>query len=227
MKSNIRTRLVSGFLAAMMGLSCFSGTAIAAYADDANSEITVSSTAESDQKSVVVDDESAPPENAATDDVSETVKAFLEAVDKINYESILAKANSFGLAQKKWEVNQDDKDLEKQLDEVIAELDEATQPLYTAEDAYSELSEDEKALENVAKAYASHIFSMREAFLLVYLEETLVVSFVDAEWSPSANADTDIADSIIAAAIAAETGFLDLWTNPPFNEIQLDYMKRA
>lgn len=154
MKSNIRTRLVSGFLAAMMGLSCFSGTAIAAYADDANSEITVSSTAESDQKSVVVDDESAPPENAATDDVSETVKAFLEAVDKINYESIIAKANSFGLAQKKWEVNQDDKDLEKQLDEVIAELDEATQPLYTAEDAYSELSEDEKALENVAKAYA-------------------------------------------------------------------------
>lgn len=61
----------------------------------------------------------------------------------------------------------------------------------------------------------------------MYLEETLVVSFVDAEWSPSANADTDIADSIIAAAIAAETGFLDLWTNPPFNEIQLDYMKRA
>lgn len=152
MQSKMRTRFVSGFLAAVMGLSCFSSTALTAFAEGITSEAAVSSEAETGSQSQAASE--AASESAVSDTTSDAVKAFLEAVDEISYDEILTKANTFGLIQQKWNENQDDKELSDQLDAAIAELDEVTQPLYAADDAYAALSEEEKTQEDVVKAYA-------------------------------------------------------------------------
>lgn len=152
MQSKMRTRFVSGFLAAVMGMSCFSSTALTAFAEDISSEAVVSSEAETGSQSQAASE--AASESTVSDTTSDAVKAFLEAVDEISYDEILTKANAFGLIQQKWNENQDDKELSDQLDAAIAELDEVTKPLYAADDAYAALSDEEKTQEDVVKAYA-------------------------------------------------------------------------
>lgn len=154
MKSNIRTRIVSGLLAAMMSVSCFSSTAMAAFAEDVESQSAASSQQVYEQDEDVVVKSNSASEETESDTTSDAVKAFLEAVYKIDYEEILQRANAFGLAQQKWEKDQENEDLSKEMDEATAALDEVTVSLSEAEDAYNALSDEEKKLDEVVKAYA-------------------------------------------------------------------------
>lgn len=145
MKKEIRTRIVSGFLAAMMGLSCVSGMPTTVFAEEP-SESAVSSVPESEATSTA--SESTHDEN------SEAVNKFLNAVSKIQYDEIMAKANAYGLLQKEWEKDKNSKELNEKLEKAINEYDEVSRPVMDADEAYSELTDEEKAREDVVKAYA-------------------------------------------------------------------------
>lgn len=81
--------------------------------------------------------------------------AFVAAVDALDRDAILAAANAWGLANQAWQANPDDPDLNAALERAVAAQDEATAPLYEADELYSELSEKDRQQEQVIGAYSA------------------------------------------------------------------------
>lgn len=155
LKHSIGSRLVSGALAVVMGMSMLVTPSFTAYADDtsstpvsSSSEVSVDSTSQSNSTT------STATSDNTTSETENKVDQFLAAVEKIDYSEIVSLANEFGLIQRQWENNQKDSKLNSKLDAATKKLDTAVEPVYAAEDIYNELSDAEKTRDDVAKAYA-------------------------------------------------------------------------
>lgn len=94
-------------------------------------------------------------ETATQETASDAAQNFIDAVNALDRDAILAASNAWGLASQAWQADQKNEELTAALDEAIAAQDEATQPLYAAEDLYYELSEEEQQREDVQTAYSA------------------------------------------------------------------------
>ena len=92
-------------------------------------------------------------ENATPETASDAVQSFIDAVNALDRDAIIAASNAWGLASQAWQADPENEELAAALDEAIAAQDTATQPLYAAEDLYCELSEEEQQREDVQTAY--------------------------------------------------------------------------
>lgn len=107
------------------------------------------------------------PESQESEETAETpAQTFVNAVEALDREAILAAVNRWALASRDWRENKDDPDLTAALEDATAASDEAAAPVYAAEDLYMTLSEEEQQTEPVAAAYAALaalVLSMQQA----------------------------------------------------------------
>lgn len=171
MKHSLWHRVLSGILAGILCCSMLPMSAFAAEAPVASSTAVIESTVEDapgETEDAELPDTTAPPvtetieptvtpesSETAPDALSENAQAFIAAVNALDREAILAKINAWGLANQAWQLDPENDDLNHVLMEAIAESDEAAAPVYTADDLYNALSEEDKAEETVAAAYSA------------------------------------------------------------------------
>lgn len=97
----------------------------------------------------------ATPESTEAEEEPSAADAFVAAVDALDRDAILAAANAWGLANQAWQADPENEALNAALEQAVAAQDEATTPLYAAEDLYYELTEEEQQQGPVADAYAA------------------------------------------------------------------------
>ena len=95
--------------------------------------------------------ETATPETA----LSAGAQAFIDAVNALDRESILAAVRQWGTASAAWQADPDNAELEAALNETIAASDAASAPVYAAEDLYYVIPEEEQQGEEVQAAYTA------------------------------------------------------------------------
>ena len=128
-------RLASVFLAALLCMSCLcSPMAFAAEADPTSNPTDL-------------------PLEKTDSGLSDAAQSFINAVAALDREEILSTANAWGLAHSAWEQDQGNNALKAALDEAVIASDNAAAAMYTAEDLFYELTEDEQADEAVQAAF--------------------------------------------------------------------------
>ena len=106
--------------------------------DDAGQAVTAAATPET-----------ATPETA----LSPEAQAFVDAVNALDRQSILAAVRQWAIASAAWQAYPDNAELEAALNEAIAASDEAAAPVYAAEDLYYAIPEEEQQGDEVQAAY--------------------------------------------------------------------------
>ena len=124
-------------------------------------------------------------ETATPETASDAAQNFIDAVNALDRDAIIAASNSWGLASQAWQNDPENEELAAALDEAIAAQDAATQPLYAAEDLYCELSEEEQQREDVQTAYT--------ALCSLY---TAMCSAMDNPIAPGTSADDPPEDAL-------------------------------
>ena len=144
MKHKPIRRILAGLLAAMLCLSMAPGTAFAEAAPGSDPAAAEAVTA------------AATPENATTEtSLSPGAQAFVDAVNALDRESILAAVRQWATASAAWQADPDSTDLEAALNEAIAASDAASAPVYAAEDLYYAIPEEEQQGEAVQAAHTA------------------------------------------------------------------------
>lgn len=121
----------------------------------------IASMSESTSNEAVSESDASVPESTpanSTDDeaaLGAEAQAFVDAVNALDRESILEAVNTWALASKAWQAQQDNEELHAALEQAIAASDEAAAPVYAAEDLYNDIPEDERGGEEVAAAYTA------------------------------------------------------------------------
>lgn len=135
-------RATAALLAGLCLLTSTGATAIRADAADGGKKPATAETA-------------ATPETAAPADLSERAQAFIDAVNALDRDGMVAASNAWGLAHEAWLANPDNAELEAALNEATAAQEEACAPLAEAEELYNQISEAERSDEQVQDAYAA------------------------------------------------------------------------
>lgn len=135
-------RATAALLAGLCLLTSTGATAIRADAADGGKKPATAETA-------------ATPETAAPVDLSERAQAFIDAVNALDRDGMVAASNAWGLAHEAWLANPDNAELEAKLNEATAAQEEACAPLAEAEELYNQISEAERSDEQVQDAYAA------------------------------------------------------------------------
>ena len=164
MKHKPMRRILAGLLAGMLCLSMTPGAAFAEDAIGADPQAPEAVTA-------AATPETATPETA----LSPEAQAFVDAVNALDRESILAAVRQWAIASAAWQANQDNAELEAALNEAIAASDEAAAPVYAAEDLYYAIPEEEQRGDEVQAAYtvlAALVASMQLAMEQPELPDT-------------------------------------------------------
>ena len=144
MKHKPIRRILAGLLAAMLCLSMAPGTAFAEAAPG-------SDPAAAEAVTAAATPETATPETA----LGPEAQAFVDAVNALDRESILAAVRQWATASAAWQADPDSTDLEAALNEAIAASDAASAPVYAAEDLYYAIPEEEQQGEAVQAAYTA------------------------------------------------------------------------
>lgn len=144
MKHKPIRRILAGLLAAMLCLSMAPGTAFAEAAPG-------SDPAAAEAVTAAATPETATPETA----LGPEAQAFVDAVNALDRESILAAVHQWATASAAWQADPDSTDLEAALNEAIAASDAASAPVYAAEDLYYAIPEEEQQGEAVQAAYTA------------------------------------------------------------------------
>ena len=134
-------RATAALLAGLCLLTSTGATAIRADAADGGKKPATAETA-------------ATPETAAPADLSERAQAFIDAVNALDRDGMVAASNAWGLAHEAWLANPDNAELEAALNEATAAQEEACAPLAEAEELYNQIPETERSDERVQDAYA-------------------------------------------------------------------------
>lgn len=134
-------RATAALLAGLCLLTSTGATAIRADAADGGKKLATAETA-------------ATPETAAPADLSERAQAFIDAVNALDRDGMVAASNAWGLAHEAWLANPDNAELEAALNEATAAQEEACAPLAEAEELYNQIPETERSDERVQDAYA-------------------------------------------------------------------------
>lgn len=144
MKHKPIRRILAGLLAGMLCLSMAPGAAFAEAAPG-------SDPAAAEAVTAAATPETATPETA----LSPEAQAFVDAVNALDRESILAAVRQWSTASAAWQADPDNTDLEAALNEAIATSDAASAPVYAAEDLYYVIPEEEQQGEEVQAAYTA------------------------------------------------------------------------
>ena len=110
--------------------------------------------------------ESTPPQESAVAATAETAakpetalspeaQAFVDAVNVLDRQSILAAVRQWAIASAAWQAEPDNAELEAAMNEAIAASDEAAAPVYAAEDLYYAIPEEEQQNDEVQTAYTA------------------------------------------------------------------------
>ena len=142
MKHKPMRRILAGLLAGMLCLSMTPGAAFAEEAPGADPQAPEAVTA-------AATPETATPETA----LSPEAQAFVDAVNALDRQSILAAVRQWAIASAAWQAYPDNAELEAALNEAIAASDEAAAPVYAAEDLYYAIPEEEQQGDEVQAAY--------------------------------------------------------------------------
>ncbi len=134
-------RATAALLAGLCLLTSTGATAIRADAADGGKKLATAETA-------------ATPATAAPADLSEQAQAFIDAVNALDRDGMVAASNAWGLAHEAWLANPDNAELEAALNEATAAQEEACAPLAEAEELYNQIPEAERSDEQVQDAYA-------------------------------------------------------------------------
>ncbi len=99
----------------------------------------------------------ATAETAATPEtaLSPEARAFVDAVNVLDRQSILAAVRQWAIASAAWQAEPDNAELEAAMNEAIAASDEAAAPVYAAEDLYYAIPEEEQQNDEVQTAYTA------------------------------------------------------------------------
>ena len=138
-------RAAAGLLAGICLLTSTGATALAANAAPG------SDPAAAKTVTVAATPETATPETA----LSPGAQTFVDAVNALDRELILAAVRQWGTASAAWQADPDNADLEAVLNEAVAASDAASAPLYAAEDLYYAIPEEEQQGEAVQAAYTA------------------------------------------------------------------------
>lgn len=138
-------RAAAGLLAGICLLTSTGATALAANAAPG------SDPAAADAVTAAATPETATPETA----LGPEAQAFIDAVNALDRESILASVRQWATASTAWQADPDNADLEAALNEAIAASDAASAPVYAAEDLYYAIPEEEQQGEEVQAAYTA------------------------------------------------------------------------
>lgn len=157
-------------------------------------------TAQPTEVTEVTDDheEIATNENAVSDDVledvpsneatlSEAAQAFVDAVNALDRESILAVISDWAVAQQAWLADKENADLTAALDAATIASDEAAAPVYAAEDLYTGLTDEDRESDAVQTAYTAL------AALILTMQQTMQTPV-----TPGGNGDEPGLDEITA-----------------------------
>lgn len=135
-------RATAALLAGLCLLTSTGATAIRADAADGGKKLATAETA-------------ATPETAAPVDLSERAQAFIDAVNALDRDGMVAASNAWGLVHEAWLADPDNAELEAALNEATAAQEEACAPLSEAEELYNQIPEAERSDEQVQDAYAA------------------------------------------------------------------------
>ena len=138
-------RAAAGLLAGICLLTSTGATALAANAAPG------SDPAAAEAVTAAATPETATPETA----LGPEAQAFVDAVNALDRESILAAVRQWATASAAWQADPDSTDLEAALNEAIAASDAASAPVYAAEDLYYVIPEEEQQGEEVQAAYTA------------------------------------------------------------------------
>ena len=142
-------RTVAGLLA---GICLLTGTGSTALLANAAAEEGKESGAPATAVTAEATPESATPETAK---LGPEAQAFIDAVDALDRQSILAAVRQWAIASAAWQADPDNTDLEDKLNEAIAASDEAAAPVYAAEDLYYAIPKEEQQGDEVQAAYTA------------------------------------------------------------------------
>ena len=138
-------RAAAGLLAGICLLTSTGATALAANAAPG------SDPAAAEAVTAAATPETATPETA----LSPGAQTFVDAVNALDRESILAAVRQWATASAAWQDDPDNAELEAALNEAIAASDAASAPVYAAEDLYYAIPEEEQQGEAVQAAYTA------------------------------------------------------------------------
>ena len=110
--------------------------------------------------------ESTPPQESAVAATAETAatpetalspeaQVFVDAVNALDRESILAAVRQWAIASAAWQGDPDNAELEAALNEAIEASDAASAPVYATEDLYYAIQEEEQQSDEVQAAYTA------------------------------------------------------------------------
>ena len=142
-------RTVAGLLA---GICLLTGTGATTLLANAAAEEGKESGAPATAVIAAATPETATPETAL---LGPEAQAFIDAVNALDRESILAAVHQWAIASAAWQADPDNTDLEAKLNEAIAASDEAAAPVYAAEDLYYAIPEEEQQGDEVQAAYTA------------------------------------------------------------------------
>lgn len=135
-------RTIAGLLAGICLLTSTGATVLAANAAPDGS---------APEAAAAATPETATPETA----LGPEAQAFIDAVNELDRESILAAVRQWAVASTAWQADSDNTELESALNEAIEASDAAAAPVYAAEDLYYAIPEDEQQGDEVQAAYTA------------------------------------------------------------------------
>ena len=142
MKHTKLYRIAAGLLAGICLLTSTGATALVANAAPDGSAPVAAAAATP---------ETATPETA----FGPEAQAFIDAVNALDREKILAAIRQWAVASAAWRADPDNTELEAELNEAIAASDAAASPVYAAEDLYYAIPEQEQQGDEVQAAYTA------------------------------------------------------------------------
>ena len=135
-------RFAAGLLAGICLLTGTGATALVANAAPDGSTPVTAATATP---------ETATPETA----LGPEAQAFIDSVNALDRESILAAVRQWAIASAAWQADPDNAELEETLNKAIEASDAAAAPVYAAEDLYYAIPEEEQQGDEVQAAYTA------------------------------------------------------------------------
>lgn len=142
-------RIAAGLLA---GICLLTGTGATTLLANAAAEESKESGAPVPAVTTAATPETATPETAP---LGPEAQAFIDAVNALDRESILAAVRQWAIASAAWQADPDNAELEEALNKAIEASDAAAAPVYAAEDLYYAIPEEEQQGDEVQAAYTA------------------------------------------------------------------------
>ena len=139
-------RTVAGLLA---GICLLTGTGATTLLADAAAEEGKESGKPGTTVTAAATPETATPETA----LGPEAQAFIDSVNALDREPILAAVRQWAIASAAWQADPDNTELEEALNKAIEASDAAAAPVYAAEDLYYAIPEEEQQGDEVQAAY--------------------------------------------------------------------------